>query len=154
MTVLRQLGWRFWLATAVGTGGAALVVGIPTDVVPNPWFQRMTAVRGLDVVLWALTSLLLGALAATYVAGSGGPRGGSAGLGSGVLGVLAVGCPICNKLVVALLGVSGALSYFAPLQPLLGAAGVLLAALALRVRLRALLHSCRVPPPVVPTQAS
>jgi len=48
----------------------------------------------------------------------------------------AVGCPICNKLVVALIGVSGALNYWAPLQPLLGllSVGVLLVGLVVRLR--------------------
>ena len=32
----------------------------------------------------------------------------------------AVSCPVCNKVVVALLGASGATSTFAPLQPALG----------------------------------
>jgi len=41
-------------------------------------------------------------------------------VGASVLATFAIGCPICNKLVVALLGVSGALTCWAPLQPLIG----------------------------------
>ena len=46
---------RAWLAAqrfVVATGAAgmtALLMGTPTDVVPNPWFTRMTPVRPLDV---------------------------------------------------------------------------------------------------------
>jgi hypothetical protein len=68
-----------------------------------------------------------------------------AGFGSGILGLLAAGCPVCNKLVVALLGVSGALSYFEPIQPFLGAAGLLIAAVALFIRLRGARQACRLP---------
>lgn len=75
-------------------GAVALVIGIPTDVVPNPWFTRMTPVRVLDVAFLVGTA--------------------------------------------AILGVSGALTYFEPLQPVLGAAGVALGLWALRVRVRAL----------------
>lgn len=135
-------------ALLFGLGGgvlSAVVIGIPTDVLPNPWFTRMTPVRPLDVVFWSLTSVLLGALAATASVRSEG-REGTVGAGSGVLGVLAAGCPVCNKLVVALLGTSGALSTFAPLQPAIGAAGLLLAGGALVVRLRALRRaSCPAP---------
>ena len=35
-----------------------------------------------------------------------------------LLAFLAVGCPLCNKVVVLLLGASGALTYFEPIQPL------------------------------------
>jgi len=44
--------------------------------------------------------------------------------------------PICDKLVVAAIGVSGALSYWAPLQPLLGALGTMVLLTGLTVRLR------------------
>jgi len=54
-----------------------------------------------------------------------------------VLGLLAVGCPVCNKLVVVLLGVSGALALFAPIQPFLALGGLALLALALRRVVRA-----------------
>jgi hypothetical protein len=55
-------------------------------------------------------------------------------------------CPICNKLVVLALGVSGALSYFAPIQPVLGLASVALLIYALLLRFRALNGSCSVSP--------
>lgn len=50
--------------------------------------------------------------------------------------MFAVGCPICHKLVVAALGISGALTYVAPVQPLRGVIGVglLVAGLAVRPR--------------------
>jgi hypothetical protein len=54
-----------------------------------------------------------------------------------VLSVLAVGCPICNKLVVLLLGVSGALTIFEPAQLYLGVVSVVLLAWTLRLRARA-----------------
>ncbi len=52
-----------------------------------------------------------------------------------MLSVFAVGCPVCNKLVVLALGMSGATAYFAPVQPLLGFLSVGLFGYALRVRL-------------------
>ncbi|MEV4258726.1 hypothetical protein AB0J52_36675 [Spirillospora sp. NPDC049652] len=43
---------------------------------------------------------------------------------------LAVGCPTCNKLVLVLVGSSGAMTAWAPLQPLLGSLSVALLAVA------------------------
>lgn len=64
----------------------------------------------------------------------------------GLATVLAVGCPICNKVVVALIGTAGALSVFAPMQPFLGAAGIVLLVVGLRRRLRDLrVAACPVP---------
>jgi hypothetical protein len=141
----RPLGWRFAAATAAGAIVAAAMLGLPTDVIPNPWFTRMTPVRPLDVVLLVLTSLLVGALLATYVVAPAGARAPArAGMAGGTLGWLAIGCPVCNKVVVAVLGLSGASTYFVPVQPILGVASVLLAAWALRARLRSVSGICLV----------
>lgn len=134
----RVLGVRYLLTTAAAAVVVALLIGIPTDVLPNPWFARMTPVRTLDMILWPLTSLLTGALLATYVLPAACVRRtpGTAGVASGTLGWLAIGCPICNKLVVGVLGITGALNVFAPVQPLLGLLGVAIAATGLSLRLR------------------
>jgi hypothetical protein len=134
---------------AVGAAlGTALVIGIPTDVVPNPWFGREIGVRPFDVVTLVALSAVTGALIATYtVAGDSGAAVPRTGIGSGILGWFAVGCPVCNKLVVALLGASGATSTFAPLQPALGVAAVALASAALVARLRVIRRgTCPLPP--------
>lgn len=61
---------------------------------------------------------------------------------------LAIGCPVCNKVALILLGTSGALSVWAPLQPVLGAASLALLAgtLVWRLRLRVRGAACAVPP--------
>lgn len=74
-------------------------------------------------------------------------------VGSGLATVLAVGCPVCNKLVVALLGASGALSWFAPIQPALGALSGILLLVALRQRLRVPPGQCQVPTELATTPA-
>ena len=62
-----------------------------------------------------------------------------------MLSVFAVGCPVCNKLVLLLLGTSGAMTWFAPLQPALAVLSVVGLAWALRIRWRAT-ASCVVVP--------
>jgi len=96
----------------------------------------MTAPTVWSWVFWILPALLFGPLAASYVVP--GVRQTCALQGKtmagGVLSYLAVGCPICNKIVVAVLGVSGALSYFAPIQPILGVLSVALLGYGLWLR--------------------
>lgn len=125
---------RFLVATGAAAV-SALLMGIPTDVVPNPWFTRMTPVRPQDFVLLVLTSVTLGLLAATYVRHNN-PGGATRGAVGGGLTGFAIGCPICNKAVVALIGTSGALNWFGPIQPFIGATGLGLAIWALVLRLR------------------
>ena len=145
-TLVSLLGWRFAVAALAGIAAVALALGIPTDIVPNPWFVRMTPAGTSNYFFWVASSLVTGLLLATYAL----PRAtrdriAAASAGSGFLGLLAVGCPVCNKLVVALLDVSGAFNYFAPIQPLLGAIGVALAVVALMIRLRGARRACALP---------
>ena len=56
-------------ALLAGVGGgvfAALVIGIPNDVVPNPWFMRMTPVRVQDYLFFGVAVMFSMALAASY----------------------------------------------------------------------------------------
>ena len=128
------------MVTAVAAGGAfALAVGIPTGVVPTPMYARMTPVLWWNYPVWAITAVLGGLVVATYIhrPQDRAPRSGApTASGGGVLAAFAVGCPICNKLVVAALGASGAMTFWAPLQPVLGVLSILLLAWALRRRLK------------------
>ena len=144
--IAQRLGWRYLLATLVAAAAVVMALAIPTAILDNPWFSRMTPVEPEQYAFWIATSLLSGALIATYLLPELRRGIASAGVGAGLLGVFAVGCPICNKLVVGLIGVSGALNYFAPIQPLIGAAAVGLSGWALFIRYRALRDpSCAVP---------
>lgn len=132
---------RRWALAVLAAAAAALAIGVPTGIVETSLYTRMTPVTWWDYPIWALSAVLIGLTAATYLrAGattpSAAPDRTKRTLAAAVLSVFAVGCPICNKLVVAALGVSGALTYFAPVQPLIGIASVGLLALGLAVRLR------------------
>src|SRR5699024_12082967 len=67
--------------------------------------------------------------------GSSEGRGGSMGTIGVVLGWFAVGCPVCNKIALLALGYTGALTWFAPLQPVLAVAALVLTSIALVWRL-------------------
>ncbi len=140
------LRWRAAVAGLLAAIGTALVVGIPTDVIPNDYFARMTPVRPQDYVFLVLTAALTGLVAASYTVPTPG-CGVATGkvTTAGLLGFLAVGCPVCNKLVLLLLGTSGAFAYWAPMQPVIGLASVLLLAATLGLRMRALRSGCPTP---------
>jgi len=137
---MRKWPTRRWLVAVLVMAASALVVGIPTGIISTGFYTRMTPTTWWDYPVWALSAVLVGLTAATYVRSrdpaASQPRVGGRALGATLLSAFAVGCPICNKLVVALIGVSGALSYWAPLQPILGVMSLGLLATGLVVRLR------------------
>ncbi len=134
----RTWGSRRWGTALAGATAVALAIGLPTEMIPNPLFARMMPVLWWNYPVWLVTAALSGLLLATYVregvAGQDRPsRRGGVG---GILAFFAIGCPVCNKLVVVALGTSGAMSWFAPVQPVLAIAALVLLAAALRGRLR------------------
>ncbi|MFG1955276.1 hypothetical protein [Micromonospora sp. NPDC048830] len=136
-------------AVVLGAAATAVVIAVPTDLIDTPLFTRSVAVTWWAWPALAATAVLAGLLLATYVqpADAGSPvaekRLGTVG---GLLSLLAVGCPVCNKLVLLALGTSGAMTWFAPAQPLLAVASIVLLGWALHRRLR-YERSCPVPTP-------
>ena len=148
-TVAPERSWlRLAPRLAVGLAAAAvtaLIIGIPTDLIDTDWFTRMTPILWWNYPAWLTSAALTGAIAATYVnADASVARHENKTLMSTFLSVFAVGCPICNKLVVLVLGMTGALTYFAPLQPYLAAASIMLLVYALRSRIKGI-RACAMP---------
>jgi hypothetical protein len=154
-------GWtaRRYAAAGLFAVGFAVAIGVPTVLIPNPVFSREIAVVAWNYPVWIATSVLSGMLAATYLRADRLPAGASQpaedsgrtsrlGVAGGVLTWFAVGCPVCNKIALVVLGYSGAITWFAPFQPVLAAAALALTAAALLVRLRGQV-ACPLPPPVV-----
>ncbi|GAA1472565.1 hypothetical protein P4N68_00440 [Corynebacterium felinum] len=106
-----------------------LILGVPTDIIPNPIFGRDVPVRA-----WELPVLLATALLTAIWAGL--PKRSISKqhtpMALGVTGALfAIACPVCNKIVLLILGTSGALGVWQPIQPYLAA--ISLAALTITV---------------------
>ncbi len=129
------------------------MIGLPSDLIENPIFGRPVPIRTIDYVIWAVTSLLIGLVfairptpvTAEHVADD--EQQQSRAIWGGFVSFLAVGCPVCNQLVVAAVGASGALSWWAPVQPAVGLAAVGLLLWALKKRLDTYeLTSCPLPP--------
>jgi hypothetical protein len=144
---LRSWTVRQRLAAAGFSVAFALLIGIPTVLIPNPVFGREIPVQVWNYPVWIASSILAGMLAATYVrpargiaetqeSGETRDAPGRFGMVGGVLTWFAVGCPVCNKLALLALGYSGAITWFAPVQPFLAAAALLMTTGALLMRLR------------------
>lgn len=148
---LRTWGARQWLVAAGAGIGFGALVGFATVLIPNSWFARDIAPVWWNYPVLVLTSVLAGMLFATYVrtGGSRVPAGSPSlppekeeqrsarfGIVGSVLAWFAVGCPVCNKIALLALGYSGAITWFAPLQPILAVVAVGLTGVALVWRLR------------------
>lgn len=159
---LALCGLRTWTprhyAVAAGTAlGFALLVGIATVLIPNPFFARDIDTVWWNYPVWALTSVGAGMLAATYVRAPGTAtddrgerRTTRMGIAGGLLTWFAVGCPVCNKIALLALGYSGAITWFAPLQPLLAIVALALTGVALVSRLSGQV-ACPVAPAAIRT---
>jgi hypothetical protein len=140
-SALGRWGIRRWTVATAAAIVAVMVIAIPTAMVDSPLFGRQIPTPPWAWPALLVAGILAGLIAATYVRESGPvagarTRANSVGPAGGVLTFFAVGCPVCNKLVLLALGSAGALQWFAPVQPYLAIAGIALLAWALRARLR------------------
>lgn len=128
---------------------ALLLIGIPSDLIENPIFGRPIEPKPIDYVILAVTATLAGLVFAIRPEPMEGVRAvedDTTPIWGGFVSFLAVGCPVCNQVVVAAIGTSGALSWWAPVQPVVGLAAIGLLLWALRKRLDTYeLTSCPLP---------
>jgi hypothetical protein len=149
-TALQTWRRRRWLTALAASVLAVLVVAVPTDLVDTPLFGREVPPTWWSWPALLASAVLAGLLAATYVREPGADgeesdrRSRVWGGAGGLLTFFAVGCPVCNKLVLLALGTGGALTYFEPVQPLLSVLALALLAWAL-VRRLANQPACAVP---------
>jgi hypothetical protein len=130
---------RRWVVAAASAVAYALFIAIPTDLVDTPFFSREIPPTWWSWPALLVSAVLAGLLTATYVAVPHSDqldRSAKGGYVGGFLTFFAVGCPVCNKLVLLALGTSGAMTWFEPVQPVLSLAAIGVLAWALRARLR------------------
>lgn len=130
--------WLFALGTAAAT---ILLVAVPTDLIDTPLFTRDVPPTWWAWPVLIANAVLAGLVAATYVARrdtgeNSEERGGRLGAAGAVITFFAVGCPVCNKLVLLALGYAGAMQYFEPVQPVLALGSIALLAWAFVARVR------------------
>lgn len=127
--------WFIAILSSVITG---LVIALPTAIIENPIFGRDIAVTLWSIPVLLITSILSGMLFATYIRNESSldeDKSLKLGTAGALFSFLAVGCPVCNKIALIALGYSGAIKYFAPVQPYLAILGVVILSYALIKRL-------------------
>ena len=132
------LSWprRRWAVATFSAVAAGAFIGLSTAMIPNPLFGRAVPTTWWAWFSLVVTAGLSGLLAATYIRGATtAERASRTGLAGGLLSYLAVGCPVCNKIVVIAIGASGAMTWFAPVQPALAIASLVFMVVAVRTRL-------------------
>ena len=168
-----RLDRRFFAWAGAWALGSLVAFGLVAAIIPNPVFGRQIPPEPFAIAVWHLSAPLMGLLGATYTAAAlpasagavpspaagnamplvltaagdaGGRQGTTIGTAASLGAFLAIGCPVCNKIALVLLGTSGAMTVFAPIQPILGAASLVLLAgtFAWRFRLRARGGACSV----------
>jgi hypothetical protein len=138
---------RWWVAA--GTALFTVVfIAVPTDLIDTPLFSREIPPTVWSWPVLILSAVLAGMVTATYVARpdavASGRAAGRLSMAGWFVTFFAVGCPVCNKLVLLALGTTGAMQFFEPIQPYLAAASILLLGWALFARMTRE-YSCRIP---------
>ncbi len=147
VSTVRQWPLRRWLVAAVVALLVYVLFALPTALIRSPFFSREIPLTWWSYSVLAISSLLTGLLVATYVAS---PQAGTGNTNksavfASILTFFAVGCPVCNKLVLLALGSAGAMTFFEPVQPLLAVIpiGMLVWALQRRISQE---NACRLLP--------
>ena len=112
---------KAWIIGIFSSLGLILVFGVPTALIPNPWFFRMIESNFLDYLFLIVSSMLLGAyFGVHFYKRSIKKICGSSVVSGGVGSFLAFSCPICNKILVLLFGATALMNYLDPYRPLIG----------------------------------
>jgi hypothetical protein len=158
-----SLDRRFAAWTLAWSAVALAAFGLVSAIIPNPVFGRQVPPEPFAICVWLASAPLMGIVGATYTSparasaavaarplGATEPPDGRSATALGTVGsfgaFLAIGCPVCNKIALILLGASGAMTVYAPLQPMIGAGSLALltGTIAWRLWLRARGVSCAV----------
>lgn len=126
----KRLGMAFLWAFAV-----LLFLALPTDLIPNPIFGREVPIRWWEYPVVGITVVLTFLWFAVQAPPMDFQKNGRL-IGGVTLTLFAVACPVCNKIILLLLGTAGAMGIWAPLQPYIAVFSVAALALALYLRIR------------------
>ena len=123
---------KFFLYIIGITSLFLLVLGIPTAVIPNPYFTRMTPIYWFDYFYLIADSLLLGIYFGLVISKKLTRRSDGKIASGGLAGFFGIACPICNKLLLWLFGATWLLQYFEPIRPFVGLLSVIILLWAIR----------------------
>lgn len=127
----------YWIVGIGSCAGIFVLFGTVTDLIPNPWFGRMIPRTPFDYFFLIINSVLLGSyIAIHFYKKSVTKICDAATYSGGITGFLAFGCPVCNKILVLLLGTTALITYFEPWRPILGVISIFLLTGAIYFKVR------------------
>jgi hypothetical protein len=148
---LQMFTRRQWRVAGWAYVGSLLVMGVLGETLPIASIGRGVPVEWWNYVTLAISPVLIGLIAATFVPDrqpKSSRRRGAAGAGvGGAIGTLAMACPVCNPIAIPLFGTAGALSFLAPERGLISLLSVVVLAVTLALRFRTM-RSCGLRAPV------
>ena len=116
---------------AAAGAGMFVALGTVAALWTNPFFMRMTSAGGFEITLLLLQALLAG----VYVGLPRSPCGKRTAGAGAIIGFLGIACPVCNKVLVLLIGSALLLEYFEPVRLYVAVGGAALLALAVWLKL-------------------
>ena len=137
---LRLVSMNRYTLRAAGIGtiasiGVLAMFSILTAIIANPFFRRMMPVRWYDYVFLLTTSVLLGVyIGLSYYVKKTRTSCDYTAAGGTLAGLFSFGCAMCNHLLVAIFGFTGVMTYFYPLQPVLGMLSIIVLVAALYMK--------------------
>lgn len=141
---------RQWKVAGWAYLGSLLVMGILGETLPIASIGRGVPVEWWNYVTLAISPVLIGLIAATFVPNrqpKSSRRRGAAGAGvGGAVGTIAMACPVCNPIAIPLFGTAGVLSFLSPERGLISLLSVALLAITLVLRIRTM-RSCELRAP-------
>ncbi|MGH9169699.1 MAG: hypothetical protein ACRD0Z_02310 [Acidimicrobiales bacterium] len=137
---VRMWSRRQWQLAIGGFVVSFLLMGTIGETLPGASGGRGTPVEWWNYLTLVVSPMLIGSILGTFT-----PRGqpnrsrlkGATGAGfSAAVGTVAMACPVCNPLAIAVFGAGGILSFLAPERGLVALLSVVLLAVTLLLRLR------------------
>lgn len=133
------------------------MMGILGETLPGASQGRAVPVEWWNYVTLALSPPLIALIVATFIPdkqAKGSRVRGATGAGmGGVIGTVAMACPVCNPIAIPLFGTAGVLSFLAPERGLIALLSIGLLVMTLAIRLRTT-RACRLSTPVTSDDAA
>ncbi len=114
--------WKYISIATIASVILFFLFALLTAMIPNPFFVRMTPPTLYEWIILIITTILVGMYIGLYYykKEQQNTKSACAATSGGFLGFLTFGCAVCNKILVFILGISGVMTYFLPIQPYLG----------------------------------
>jgi hypothetical protein len=151
LSQIRLWSSRQWKVAGICYAISLVVMGTVGETLPITSNGRVVPIAWWNYITLAVSPVLIGLIGGTFApygqARRSRARGATGAGAGGVIGAVAMACPICSPVAIPLFGTAGALSFLAPERGLIALLSIGLLAITLVLRLRAT-AACHVLKPI------